>query len=48
MVDEPTRPRVLDAGGSTAAARWFSTAQLADLPVTEVTSKALVQTGRRS
>jgi ADP-ribose pyrophosphatase YjhB (NUDIX family) len=44
MVDQPTRPRVLDAGGSTAAARWFHTAQLADLPVTEVTQEALAQT----
>jgi hypothetical protein len=44
MVDQPTRPRVLDAGGSTAAARWFYTAQLADLPVTEVTQEALAQT----
>jgi ADP-ribose pyrophosphatase YjhB (NUDIX family) len=48
MVDQPTRPRVLDAGGSTAAARWFSPAQLADLPLTEVTSEALVHSGRRS
>jgi 8-oxo-dGTP diphosphatase len=42
-VDQPTRPRVVDAGGSTAAARWFSPSQLADLPMTEVTSEALAQ-----
>jgi hypothetical protein len=48
MVDVPTRPRVLDAGGSTADARWFAAAELADLPMTEVTSEALVQSGRRS
>jgi ADP-ribose pyrophosphatase YjhB (NUDIX family) len=41
MVDQPTRPRVLDHGGSTSAARWFRTEQLADLPVTEVTREAL-------
>jgi 8-oxo-dGTP diphosphatase len=44
IVDQPTRPRVLDSGGSTAAARWFRTDQLADLPVTEVTQEALAQT----
>jgi 8-oxo-dGTP diphosphatase len=45
LVDQPTRPRVLDPGGSTAAARWFHAAQLTDLPMTEVTSEALAQTG---
>ncbi len=44
MVDQPTRPRVVDTGGSTAAARWFSAGRLADLPMTEVTSEALAQT----
>jgi hypothetical protein len=44
MVDQPTRPRVLDAGGSTAAARWFLSGQLAGLEVTEVTQEALAQT----
>jgi ADP-ribose pyrophosphatase YjhB (NUDIX family) len=43
MVDQPTRPRVVDTGGSTAAARWFSLSQLADLAITEVTSEALAQ-----
>ncbi len=41
MVDRPTRPRVVDTGGSTSAARWFSASQLADLQVTDVTSEAL-------
>jgi 8-oxo-dGTP diphosphatase len=41
MVDRPTRPRVLDAGGSTAAARWFRPDELGRLPVTEVTAEAL-------
>jgi ADP-ribose pyrophosphatase YjhB (NUDIX family) len=40
-VDRPTRPRVLDTGGSTAQARWFRPDELADLPVTEVTTEAL-------
>jgi ADP-ribose pyrophosphatase YjhB (NUDIX family) len=44
MVDQPTRPRVVDSGGSTSAARWFHATQLADLPVTEVTQEALAQT----
>jgi len=47
MVDHPTRPRVMDAGGSTAAARWFSPSQLLGLPMTEVTSEALAQTDTR-
>ena len=41
MVDRPTRPRVLDPGGSTAEARWFRAAQVEDLSVTDVTSEAL-------
>jgi 8-oxo-dGTP diphosphatase len=43
MVDRPTRPRVHDVGGSTAEARWFLPRQLADLPLTDVTSEALAQ-----
>jgi len=43
MVDRPTRPRVLDAGGSTAAARWFRPDDVAALPVTEVTAEALAR-----
>jgi 8-oxo-dGTP diphosphatase len=41
MVDRPTRPRVLDSGGSTAEARWFSSEQVAALQLTDVTSEAL-------
>jgi ADP-ribose pyrophosphatase YjhB (NUDIX family) len=43
MVDRPTRPRVHDGGGSTSAARWFSPAQLRELPLTEVTTEALAR-----
>ena len=43
MIDRPTRPRVRDAGGSTADARWFHRDELADLSVTEVTHEALAQ-----
>jgi 8-oxo-dGTP diphosphatase len=43
MVERPTRPRVIDAGGSTAEARWFRTAELTGLPLTEVTTEALAQ-----
>jgi len=42
-VDRPTRPKVNDHGGSTCAARWFHPAELADLPLTEVTTEALAQ-----
>jgi 8-oxo-dGTP pyrophosphatase MutT (NUDIX family) len=41
MVDRPTRPRVLDRGGSTAEARWFRAATVGDLAVTDVTAEAL-------
>jgi 8-oxo-dGTP diphosphatase len=43
MIDEPTRPRVADAGGSTSDARWFAPGELAELPLTEVTSEALAR-----
>jgi ADP-ribose pyrophosphatase YjhB (NUDIX family) len=43
MVDRPTRPKVVDAGGSTAQARWFRPGEIGRLPVTEVTSEALAQ-----
>jgi ADP-ribose pyrophosphatase YjhB (NUDIX family) len=46
MVDRPTRPRVHDTGGSTCAARWFTRAQVAALPLTEVTREALSEMGR--
>ena len=48
MVDRPTRPRVHDVGGSTSAARWFTTAQLAGLPLTEVTREALAELAAES
>jgi 8-oxo-dGTP diphosphatase len=41
LVNRPTRPKVLDAGGSTAEARWFATSDLPELPLTEVTVEAL-------
>lgn len=40
-VDEPSEPRVADLGGSTDHARWFTAAELSDLPLTEVTAEAL-------
>jgi len=43
LVTRPTRPRVLDQGGSTAEARWFHRDDLADLPLTEVTTEALAR-----
>ncbi len=44
-VGQPTVPWVWDAGGSTAQARWFAPADLADLPVTEVTAEAVRAAG---
>jgi ADP-ribose pyrophosphatase YjhB (NUDIX family) len=46
-VQRPTRPTVLDAGGSTAEARWLSGEQLRGLPLTEVTEEALHSAGLR-
>jgi ADP-ribose pyrophosphatase YjhB (NUDIX family) len=34
-VADPSRPRVLELGGSTAAAGWFTWAEVAELPLTE-------------
>ncbi len=45
MVPRPTRPRVLDAGGSTAEARWFAESDLAELTLSEVTGEALRSAG---
>ncbi len=36
QVAEPTAPTVMDGGGSTAAAAWFSPARAAELSLTEV------------
>jgi len=44
-VGRPTAPRVADAGGSTASARWFVPAELVDLSLTEVTSEAVRAAG---
>jgi len=41
VVDQPTQARVLDAGGSTAAAGWFTRAEAARLHMTEATRAAL-------
>jgi 8-oxo-dGTP diphosphatase len=35
-VDRPTVPQVLDSGGSTEAARWFTPDQIASVPLTDV------------
>jgi ADP-ribose pyrophosphatase YjhB (NUDIX family) len=45
QVSRPTRPRVLDAGGSTVEARWFACTELAGLTRTEVTVEALNRAG---
>jgi ADP-ribose pyrophosphatase YjhB (NUDIX family) len=42
-VEEPTEPRVLDHGGSTAAAGWFTPAEALALSMTEVAHEALSQ-----
>jgi 8-oxo-dGTP diphosphatase len=41
----PTSPRVLDVGGSTDAAYWFTAAELVGLARTEVTVEALHRAG---
>jgi ADP-ribose pyrophosphatase YjhB (NUDIX family) len=40
-VADPSRPRVLELGGSTAAAGWFTRAEAAELPLTELTETML-------
>ena len=42
-IDNPTAPEVVDHGGSTAAAGWFTPAEAAALPLTEVAQEALAQ-----
>jgi 8-oxo-dGTP diphosphatase len=44
-VPRPSDPRVLDAGGSTSEARWFTPAEVAGLARTEVTIEALQRAG---
>ncbi|GAA3336991.1 hypothetical protein GCM10020358_11640 [Amorphoplanes nipponensis] len=42
LVDEPTEPAVVEAaGGSTAAAAWFPSDTVGELPLTEVTREAV-------
>lgn len=41
-VAEPTTPRVLDVGGSTAAAGWFTRDQVQTLPLTDLAAALLV------
>jgi 8-oxo-dGTP diphosphatase len=47
QVARATRPKVLDAGGSTSEARWFRRGGLAGLLLTEVTLEALGRAGLR-
>jgi ADP-ribose pyrophosphatase YjhB (NUDIX family) len=42
-IDNPTEPEVVDHGGSTAAAAWYTPAEAAALPLTEVAQDALAQ-----
>lgn len=42
-IDNPTEPEVVDHGGSTAAAAWFTPAEAAALPLSEVAQDALAQ-----
>jgi 8-oxo-dGTP diphosphatase len=42
-VDAPTTPRVLDSGGSTESASWFTPAEALTLQLTEVARDAIVQ-----
>lgn len=44
-VERPTPPAVVDAGGSTAQARWFTPAELRGLALTEVTAEAVHAAG---
>jgi ADP-ribose pyrophosphatase YjhB (NUDIX family) len=44
-VPRPDAPRVLDEGGSTAAAAWFTRAEAAALPLTAITVTALDHAG---
>lgn len=41
VVDAPTEPRVVDVGGSTAQAAWFTPAEAARLPLTDVGARLL-------
>jgi 8-oxo-dGTP diphosphatase len=41
VVDRPTPPEVMDVGGSTQRAAWFSGAEAAALPLTSITARTL-------
>ena len=41
VVDAPTAPQVLDQGGSTAEAGWFTRADAASLPLNDLTAETL-------
>lgn len=42
LIDEPTRPRVVEgSGGSTAAAAWFTVEQALELPLTEISREMI-------
>lgn len=45
IVDAPQSSRVVEDGGSTAEARWFSQSEISALPLSEVTSEALAAMG---
>ena len=47
VVDGATELKVIDEGGSTAEARWFTADELTDLPLTEVTTEAVRIAGLR-
>jgi ADP-ribose pyrophosphatase YjhB (NUDIX family) len=42
-IDNPTQPEVVDHGGSTSAAAWFTPDEAVALPLTEVAQDALAQ-----
>jgi 8-oxo-dGTP diphosphatase len=44
-VDRPTAPRVLDSGGSTVEAGWFTRDEVAALPLTDVASAITASAG---
>lgn len=45
VVEQPQGSRVVEDGGSTAEARWFSPTEVTALPLSEVTSEALAAAG---
>jgi ADP-ribose pyrophosphatase YjhB (NUDIX family) len=47
-VGDPTRPRVMDVGGSTSDAGWFRPGQVASLPLTDIAATVLGWDGWRA